>query len=106
MQIRILASLGSQLVPSSGQSWCDGPVTVLFVVLVIVVIGLIGLAAVGRLGELPPVEPDLRPDRWDGYPAFDVVLRGYRMDEVDAVVTTLQREVTSLRAELAAQREA
>jgi len=81
-------------------------VTVLFVVLVVLVIGLIGLAAVGRLGELPAAEPDLRPDRWDGHPAFDVVLRGYRMDEVDAVVATLQREVADLKAELAARQDA
>lgn len=74
-------------------------------VLVIAVIGLIGLAAVGRLGELPSVEPDQRPDRRDGHPAFDVVIRGYRMDEVDAVVGTLQRELSALRAELAARQE-
>ena len=75
-------------------------VAVLFVLLAIAVIGLIGLAAVGRLGELPEAEPDLRPDQWDGQPAFDVVLRGYRMDEVDAVVSSLQRELATLRAEV------
>lgn len=99
------SNLPAELAQPGFAAWCDGPMTVLFVVLAVAVIGLVGLAAVGRLGELPPVEPDLRPDRWDGHPAFDVVLRGYRMDEVDAVVGTLQREVTALRAELAARQE-
>ena len=57
------------------------------------------VAATGRLGELPPVEPDLRPDLPGGDPAFDVVVRGYRMDEVDARLESLQAELESLRGE-------
>jgi len=61
--------------------------TVLFVLLAIAVIALIGLASVGRLGELPETTPDRRPA--DGI-GFDVVVRGYRMDEVDATLADLR----------------
>lgn len=71
--------------------------TWLFVIVVILVLGA-GLAAVlGLLGDLPPSEQDLRPDTRDGEPSFDVVVRGYRMDEVDAQLASLQEEITALR---------
>lgn len=63
----------------------------LFVLVAIAVIAGIALASVGRLGELPEAPVDRRPAEV----GFDVVLRGYRMDEVDA-------ELANLRARLAA----
>ena len=72
--------------------------TWLFVVIAIAVLALIFLVVLGPLGELPPAEPDLRPDERDGQPQFDVVVRGYRMDEVDAQIAALQGEVDALRA--------
>lgn len=72
---------------------------VLFVLIAIGVIALVAMAAVGRLGELPEVEPDLRPESIDGQPQFDVVVRGYRMDEVDEKIADLQRRVDELAVE-------
>lgn len=72
--------------------------TWLFAVLAIAVLALIFLAVLGLLGELPPVEQDLRPDELDGVPAFDVVVRGYRMDEVDEQLDRLQAEIDRLNA--------
>ena len=65
-----------------------------FVLVAIVVIACIALASVGRLGELPEAPVDRKPAE----AGFDVVLRGYRMDEVDA-------ELADLRARLAAHEE-
>ncbi|CAB4731957.1 unannotated protein [freshwater metagenome] len=67
--------------------------TVLFVLLAMAAIGAVGLAAAGRLGELPEAEPDRRPEYLNGDPTFDVVVRGYRMDEVDAVIDDLKRRL-------------
>jgi hypothetical protein len=72
-------------------------VTWLFAVLVIAVLALIFMGVLGLLGELPPVEQDLRPDELDGEPAFDVVFRGYRMDEVDGQLERMQLEIDRLR---------
>ena len=77
--------------------------TWLFVIVVILVVGAGALLAVGRLGELPPVEPDLRPETRDGDPSFDIVVRGYRMDEVDATIAGMQDEIDRLRAGRAEQ---
>lgn len=74
------------------------PVTWLFVIIVILVLGAGFVAILGLLGDLPPSEQDLRPDTRDGEPSFDVVVRGYRMDEVDAQLASLQDEIDSLRA--------
>ena len=71
---------------------------VLFVLIAIGVIAVIGMVAAGRFGALPAAPADRRPDARDGEPAFDVVLRGYRMDEVDAVVADLRAQVEALRA--------
>jgi hypothetical protein len=71
-------------------------VTWLFAVLAIAVVAAVFLAVLGLLGELPPVEPDLRPDELDGQPAFDVVIRGYRMDEVDDQLGRMQAEIDRL----------
>jgi hypothetical protein len=78
-------------------AWWNDSVTWLFALAVILVLGAGFAVALGLLGELPPAEPDLRPDTLDGEPSFDVVLRGYRMDEVDAQLATLQAEIDSLR---------
>ena len=96
--------VGPALVRRSGEvsdrreprAWWNGPVTWLFVLLAIAVIAGGTLAAVGRLGELPEAEPDLRPEVRDGEPAFDVVVRGYRMDEVDARIASMQDEIDRL----------
>jgi DivIVA domain-containing protein len=71
--------------------------TVLFVLLAMAAIGAVGLAAAGRLGELPEAEPDRRPEDVNGDPKFDVVVRGYRMDEVDAVIDDLKRRLNETR---------
>lgn len=62
-----------------------------FVLVAIAVIAGVALASVGRLGELPEAPADRRPAEV----GFDVTLRGYRMDEVDA-------ELADLRSRLAA----
>lgn len=69
---------------------------VLFVLIAIGLIAAIGMVAAGRLGALPAAPADRRPDSRDGEPEFDVVLRGYRMDEVDAVVADLRSQVQAL----------
>ena len=81
-------------------SWWNVPVSWLFALVAIVVVGAGFLAALGLLGGLPAVEPDLRPDTRDGEPAFDVVARGYRMDEVDAELADLRQEIERLRRDV------
>lgn len=71
--------------------------TWLFVIVVLLVIGTGFVLALGLLGDLPAAEQDLRPDVRDGEPAFDVVVRGYRMDEVDAQLAGMQAEIDRLR---------
>lgn len=71
--------------------------TWLFVIVVILVLGAGFAAILGLLGDLPPSEQDLRPDIRDGDPSFDVVVRGYRMDEVDAQLASMQDEIDALR---------
>jgi hypothetical protein len=75
-------------------------VTWLFVIVVILVLGAGFAAVLGLMGDLPPNEPDLRPDTLDGEPAFDVVVRGYRMDEVDAQLATMQAEIDAMQHQL------
>ena len=70
--------------------------TFIFVLLAVAVIALIGVLATGRLGELPEPVRDARPDMKFGNPAFDVVVRGYRMDEVDQVIEEVQAQVAKL----------
>ncbi|MDP1878140.1 MAG: hypothetical protein Q8M17_11355 [Actinomycetota bacterium] len=75
--------------------------TWLFAVVAILVVTGAFLASLGLMGQLPEAEPDLRPDRIDdgagsGVPEFDVVVRGYRMDEVDAELERLKQEVDRL----------
>ena len=79
--------------------------TWLFVIVVILVLGAGFAAALGLLGGLPESEQDLRPDRQDGEPSFDVVVRGYRMDEVDAQLQSMQDQVDGLEQELQRSRD-
>jgi hypothetical protein len=71
--------------------------------LVFVVVGIIVVAgafwiATGRLNvDLPDATHDLRPDERAGDPSFDVVVRGYRMDEVDATIADLQAQIERLK---------
>ena len=58
------------------------------------------ILVVGRQGGLPEVGPELRPEVDAQHPAFDVVFRGYRMDEVDEVIDALRTENDRLRGEL------
>ena len=71
--------------------------TVVFIA--IAVIAGIALLLVGRQGGLPEAVVDLRPEGDPADPTFDVVLRGYRMDEVDATIQALQDENDRLRRE-------
>ena len=77
--------------------------TWLFVVVAIGVLAFVFLVVLGPLGELPPVEPDLKPELVEGEPRFDVVVRGYRMDEVDQQVATMQERIAALEAQLGPQ---
>lgn len=79
-----------------------GAVTWLFVVVAIAVVAVAFLLSLGLLGELPPPERDLRPDELNGEAVFDVVVRGYRMDEVDQRISALEGEIEHLRGERAA----
>ena len=78
--------------------WWNGDMAVLFVIVLILVIGAAVMAASGRLGQYPPAQRDFRPDQ-----GFDVVLRGYRMDEVDARIAALEEQVDELRGRTAPQ---
>lgn len=78
--------------------WWNVRVTWLFVVIAVIVIAGAFVASLGLLGELPPADLDLRPDRIDGEAEFDVVVRGYRMDEVDAELARLNAQIASLEA--------
>ena len=72
--------------------------TWIFVVIAVIVIAGAFLASLGLLGELPPADVDTRPDRIGDEPEFDVVVRGYRMDEVDEELSRLNAEIARLEA--------
>ncbi|MDO8732287.1 MAG: DivIVA domain-containing protein [Actinomycetota bacterium] len=69
--------------------------TVVFIAIAVIV--GIALVLVGRQGGLPEAVVDLRPEGDPADPRFDVVLRGYRMDEVDAKLEELRAENERLR---------
>lgn len=69
----------------------------LFIVVLLLLVGGIFVATAGSLGQYPDAEPDLRPDQGDT--GFDVVVRGYRMDEVDARMAALEAEIAHLRSQ-------
>lgn len=71
--------------------------SLLFAVLAILVIGGAVAYATGRWGSAgPEADRDLRPEVVDGRSTFDVVVRGYRMDEVDARIADLEQQVATL----------
>jgi DivIVA domain-containing protein len=86
--------------------------TWLWVVLVVVIVGLTAAVAAGRGGAMARAYPDRREVRLPaGRPMtaadlskvrFSVVLRGYRMDEVDEVIEHLVRELAARDARIAA----
>lgn len=73
--------------------------TALFALVVIAVVATSAVVAAGRLDRLPLDEPDRAPAGPLDDPRFDVVARGYRMDEVDQTVAALTDEIARLRAE-------
>ena len=90
--------------------------TVLLLVVVLVVIGLVVAVASGRIGGGMGPQVSTRPYRGlpdgpvtaadvDGV-RFSLGLRGYRMDEVDAVLDRLREELRDRDEELAAWRAA
>jgi DivIVA domain-containing protein len=82
----------------------------LWVVLVVVVLGLTAAVAVGRGGAMARAYPDRRDVRLPADRSlsaddlsdveFSVVLRGYRMDEVDEVIRRLVHELAERDARL------
>lgn len=71
---------------------------VVFFLIGAAVVAAIAWFVVGKFEVwLPGAGSDLKPDTRDDDPVFDVVLRGYRMDEVDSTVAQLQAEIESLR---------
>ncbi len=69
--------------------------SLVFALVAVLVVAGVLLFASGRWGGLPAVQRDRRPDA-DGA-GFDVVLRGYRMDEVDARIARLEAELARAR---------
>jgi hypothetical protein len=72
--------------------------TFIFVVIAIMVIAAAALLITGRWNPDLGLSAtgDYRPDL-PGEPQFDLVIRGYRMDEVDAKIDELQQTIESLR---------
>ncbi len=72
--------------------------TIVFILIGVLVIAGAFWYAVGRIDpSLPDAAADLRPDERGGEPAFDVVVRGYRMDEVDETIAGLQAQIAELK---------
>lgn len=73
--------------------------TFMFVVLAIAVIAAVAVLVTGRWSPSMGVSAtgDYRPDLPDR-PQFDLAVRGYRMDEVDAKIADLEQTIESMRA--------
>lgn len=71
---------------------------VVFILLVVLVIGAAAAALAGHWNPegLPHAAPP-EPASGDGQPRFDVVLRGYRMDQVDAELARLRDQLAGAR---------
>jgi hypothetical protein len=79
-------------------SWWDTGVTsfligAFFVLLAIAALGAVGIWSTGRVGVPPRADVDQRPVSLEARPSFDVVVRGYNMEQVDRVVAELQAEL-------------
>ena len=75
-------------------------VGVVFFVISAAVVAAIAWFVVGKFEAwLPDAGSDLKPEKRDDDPAFDVVLRGYRMDDVDDTIAQMQAEIESLRVD-------
>ena len=78
----------------------SGPLTAVFVLAAIALIAGVAWWWIGRgpavLG-LAEASPARKPARKGGQPEFDVVVRGYRMDEVDATIAELTEEIQRLK---------
>jgi len=70
--------------------------TMLFVLVAIGVIAAAAMVAAGRFGDAPDPSPSVRPIGND--PNFDVTFRGYRMDEVDAILAEKDARIAQLSA--------
>ena len=81
---------------------------VLFIVVAVLLIGGFAALVVGRIGYDPLAEPTTTqgdPGLGDDFAAsdvasvhFDTALRGYRMDQVDAVLDRLQERIAELES--------
>ena len=69
--------------------------SLVFAVALILVIGGVVMVLSGRWSGMSEPERDRRPQ---GGGRFDVAIRGYRMDEVDARIAELEQENAALRA--------
>lgn len=71
--------------------------SLVFAMALILVVGGVVMVLSGRWSGLPEWERDRRPQT--GEPgSFDVSIRGYRMDEVDARIAALEEENAALRS--------
>lgn len=71
--------------------------TLVFLILGLAIVAAAFWFVAGRLEvALPDAGTDLKPDERGGEPSFDVVLRGYRMDEVDATIADLRDRIAKL----------
>ena len=80
--------------------------TAFFVIVFVLVIAGIAMAASGRFAVAPEPAPSTKPEGPGDDPNFDVTFRGYRMDEVDAVLAEKDSLLTAQNAELAALKAA
>jgi DivIVA domain-containing protein len=86
---------------------------VLFIVVAVLVVGGFAALISGRIGYDPLSEPTTTqgdPGLGEDFAArdvadvhFDTALRGYRMDQVDAVLDRLQDRIADLETRIAAQ---
>lgn len=71
--------------------------TFVFAVVAIVLIACVALIAAGRFDRMTEAVPDARPSDDSLDPQFDVVIRGYRMDEVDRALAERDAQIAELK---------